>query len=99
MIKKKIGIFVISIVLLSIIAFSLTGKQGFISLYQNRTRYHEQQAQLIRSNQIIDSLKSEIKRLKHDTGYIEKIAREKLGMAKKNEKVFKFIEDEPNNQK
>jgi cell division protein FtsB len=35
----------------------------------------------------------EIKKLKTDTAYIEKIAREKLGMAGKTEKVYKFIEE------
>lgn len=69
-----------------------TGKQGFISLYKNHQRYTEQQEQLLRSHQVIDSLKTEIQRLHDDTAYIEKIARERLGMAKKNEMIYKFVD-------
>jgi cell division protein FtsB len=47
---------------------------------------HEQKA-------VQDSLKKMEKLLKNDTAYIEKTAREKLGMAKKNEKVYKFVDE------
>ena len=45
-------------------------------------------------NDTVDSLKETIEKLKNDTAYIERIAREKLGMAKKGEKVYKFVEEE-----
>ena len=45
-------------------------------------------------NETVDSLKKTIEKLKTDTAYIERIAREKLGMAKKGEKVYKFVEEE-----
>lgn len=95
MVKKKIGVWVVAMVVIAVCVLSLSGKQGLISLYHNARLYKEQNVQLKRSHEIIDSLENEIKRLKNDTAYIEKIAREKLGMARKNEKVFKFIEDEP----
>jgi len=41
----------------------------------------------------MDSLSVQNQRLKSDTAYMEKIAREKLGMARKDEKVYKFIEE------
>lgn len=41
-------------------------------------------------NASIDSLKNTIEMLRNDTAYIERIAREKLGMAGKDEKVYKF---------
>ncbi|MBN1130612.1 MAG: septum formation initiator family protein [Chitinispirillaceae bacterium] len=54
-------------------------------------------SQLIRKNEeievkrrLIDSLQREIERLTNDTTYIERIAREKLGMARKDEHLFKF---------
>jgi cell division protein FtsB len=42
-------------------------------------------------NRQIDSLRKEIELLTNDTAYIERIAREKLGMARPGEKVYKFI--------
>ena len=42
----------------------------------------------------IDSLQETIEKFKHDTSYIEKYARENLGMAKEGEKVYKFLEEE-----
>ncbi|MBD3321661.1 MAG: hypothetical protein GF350_11255, partial [Chitinivibrionales bacterium] len=41
----------------------------------------------------IDSLSVQIEKLKSDTAYLEKLAREKLGMARDNERIYKFIEE------
>jgi len=76
----------------AVLVFMFTGKQGFISLYKNHQRYKAQEEQILRSHQVIDSLKTELKRLHNDTVYIEKIARERLGMAKKNEMIYKFVD-------
>ena len=72
----------------------------FLSGSHNIVRYFRQKSQketLIRN---IDSLKvqkaklkSESKRLKNDFDYIEKIAREKYNMKKKDEKVYKIIKE------
>lgn len=91
--KKRIGIFAVISIVLFISIISLSGKQGLISLYKNHNEYRKQSLKLVQSHKIIDSLKTDISRLRNDTDYIEKIAREKLGMAKKNEKVYKFIEE------
>ncbi|NIA22953.1 MAG: hypothetical protein GWP03_02145 [Proteobacteria bacterium] len=45
----------------------------------------------------IDSLLKEEEKLKNDTFYIEKIAREQFGMAKKGEKVYIFIKSRKKN--
>ena len=91
MIKKRIGIIVVASITLVIFVVALSGRQGLISLYKNHTRFIGQTEELVKSHKTIDSLKAEISHLQNDTDYIEKIAREKLGMAKKNEKVYKFI--------
>jgi cell division protein FtsB len=93
MIKKRIGKLVAVSIILVILIAALFGKQGFISLYKNHTKYRQQSEELIKSHQIIDSLNVEISHLKNDTSYIERIAREKLGMARKNEKVYKFVQE------
>jgi cell division protein FtsB len=63
-----------------------------INLYATHLNLKKKQQEVERKRREIDSLIIETKKLKNDTAYMEKIAREKLGMAKKNEKVFKFIE-------
>lgn len=90
--RKKIAALSIGFVVSAILVFMFTGKQGFISLYKNHQRYREQQVQFRRSLEVIDSLKTEIQRLHNDTAYIEKIARERLGMAKKNEMIYRFVD-------
>lgn len=91
--KKKIGIIVVSLALVIVAVVTLSGKQGLISLYQNHRQYKKLTQELIDARNTIDSLKIEVKRLRNDTDYIEKIAREKLGMAGKNEKIVKFVEE------
>jgi cell division protein FtsB len=93
MIKKRIVKLVAASIILVILIAALFGKQGLISLYKNHKKYKQQSIELIKSHQIIDSLRTEISHLKNDTDYIEKMAREKLGMAKKNEKIYKFVQE------
>jgi cell division protein FtsL len=69
--------------------FFFFGKEGVYYLYRQQ---RERAAEISSDRRIIDSLQREIKRLTNDTAYIERIAREKLGMARQNEKVFKFVE-------
>lgn len=79
-------------VLALFLVLSLFGEQGFIAVYKARQEKQYLIKEIDESKQMIDSLKLEIERLKSDTVYIERVAREKLGMARRNEKVFKFIE-------
>jgi cell division protein FtsL len=75
--------------LLSGAGFFFFGKQGIYYLYREEKGKCEE----IRKNErTIDSLQQEIAKLMNDTAYIERIAREKLGMARPDEKIYKFIE-------
>ena len=69
--------------------FFLLGRQG---VYLIHREMHRKQLEIDSKARTIDSLKREIERLNSDTAYIERIAREKLGMARPGEKVFKFVE-------
>jgi cell division protein FtsL len=93
--KKRIQ--TIALVLISVVLFflaiSLFGNQGFIAVYKAYKQDRALTQQISDSKKTIDSLKDEIERLKNDTAYIERIAREKLGMARRNEKIYKFIEE------
>lgn len=77
----------------AIILFSLIGDHGFLTLYKSNKQIKDLKSEIEYSQNVIDSLKTEIDRLKHDTSFIEKIAREKYGMAKENEKIIKFVEE------
>jgi len=70
----------------------LAGDQGVVSLYRTWRQMGRLNDSLAVSRRTIDSLKTEIQRLTSDTAYIERIAREKYGMARENEKMYKFIE-------
>jgi cell division protein FtsB len=93
--KKRIQtvVLIIIAVVLFFLSISLFGGQGFIAVYKAYKQDRALTQQVIDSKKTIDSLKDEIERLKNDTTYIERIAREKLGMARRNEKIYKFIEE------
>jgi cell division protein FtsL len=93
--KKRIQtiIWVVISVVLFFLVMSLFGNQGLIAVYNAYNEDRSLTEQIKESKRTIDSLKDEIERLKSDTSYIERIAREKLGMARRNEKIYKFIEE------
>ena len=71
----------------------LAGDEGVVTLYRTWRRMGRLDDSLETSRRTIDSLENEIERLMADTAYIERIAREKYGMVRKNEKMYKFIEE------
>ena len=91
--KKRLVIGSILVLFITIAVIILSGDQGIFTMYKTGRRMKAMRRELELSREVIDSLNTEIKRLRSDTGYMEKIAREKLGMAKKNEKMYKFIEE------
>ena len=91
--KKRLVIGSILVLFVTIAVIILSGDQGIFTMYKTFRRMQTMEQEIKQSQEVIDSLTTEIRRLQNDTGYIEKIAREKLGMAKKNEKMYKFIEE------
>jgi cell division protein FtsL len=89
---KKIGQLVAIIAVFLALGFLFIGNDSIIRLYSSHLKVKRTENQIKKAQAEIDSLILESKKLKNDTTYIEKIAREKLGMAGKKEKVFKFIE-------
>ncbi len=90
---KKSGKWIIIIVVLALIGFFFIGNDSIITLYSSFRDWKKSERNVKKAHVEIDSLQAEIKKLKNDTAHIEKIAREKLGMAGKNENVYKFIEE------
>ena len=64
--------------------------QGFLDIYRAYKQDRELTRKIEAAQAEVDSLKAEKESLKSDTAYIEGIAREKLGMARKGEKIIKF---------
>ena len=92
---KNIGRWVLAVVALLIIWFLFIGNQSLFQLYRGHLNIKNQQQTLIQLHGKVDSLNRQIDLLQHDTSYMEKIAREELGMAGKNETVYKFIKEKP----
>jgi len=73
--------------------------QGFLDMYRAYRQDRELSGKIEAAHAEADSLRAEIERLKSDTAYIEGIAREKHGMARKEEKVIKFVPDSVNERR
>jgi len=70
--------------------FTVLSDQGLLGLYrleQEKARLELRLAQLQAEN---ERLRAEIERLKNDPAYLEKVAREELGMVQQDELVFQF---------
>jgi cell division protein FtsB len=70
----------------------LFGNRGILDNY----RLNQKQADLRKSNDEIvmknDALKKEILLLRNDLRYIEKVARDELGMVRQNDKVYRHVD-------
>ena len=91
--KKLAALIIVSVVAVAVMAVLTFGDRGFLDVYRLHSMETVRAKEVAEAQAKIDSLKAEIERLKNDTAYIEKIAREKLGMAKKDEVIFKFVEE------
>lgn len=79
---------------LSVLMYSLlTGNGGLLNIYSTHKATKHLESKMVELQHKIDSLKAYNHKFKTDTLFIERIAREKLGMARKDEVVFRFIEE------
>ena len=83
-----------SLIILLVVSWLAFGDRGFIYLYkkdEERQEYLEKIKNLKIANQ---KLKDEIERLQSDREYIEEPARKEFDLVKKNEVIYKFVEDD-----
>jgi cell division protein FtsB len=91
-IARNIGryLLVLSLFILTMLLSTLFGKKGLISIYH----LNQEREQLIVSNEKLGEenrkLEHKIRLLREDPRYIEKIAREELGLVKEREIVYQF---------
>ncbi len=80
---------IMAIVLL--VAFTVTfTEKGFYAYYQLKAEKERLENQIDSLKKTNDSLRKEIKLLQNSDEKIEKVAREKYGMVKPGEKIYKF---------
>jgi cell division protein FtsB len=90
---RKTGRWVALVIAVALLYSLFSGKANIVRMYRSFLDIKAKQALVTARHHEIDSLTTQNMKLKNDTAYIEKIAREKLGMARKDEKVYKFIEE------
>ncbi|HUI91556.1 MAG TPA: septum formation initiator family protein [Chitinivibrionales bacterium] len=90
---KKVGRWIV-LAAAALAAYSLFfGRASLVKIYHSFLDVKKKERALVQEHRDIDTLKVQNKKLEKDTAYMEKIAREKLGMARKDEKVYKFIQE------
>jgi cell division protein FtsB len=81
-----------SLFLLAMMTFTVWGERGLQAMWHTQ---HDLE-RLVREIEIVEHknavLVREVQRLRSDLGYIEKIAREELGLVRPGEIVFEFAE-------
>ena len=90
--KNKLKTYFLLTIFLSGAIFLFTIDFGVIKLINLKKERSDLQLEIekLLTQQI--TIREEIKKLKYDTSYVEKIARERFLMVKPGEKVFKVIE-------
>ena len=90
--KNKLKTYFLLTIFLSGVVFLFTIDFGIIKLINLKRERSDLQLEIekLLTQQI--TIREEIKKLKYDTSYVEKIARERFLMVKPGEKVFKVIE-------
>jgi len=84
---------------LSLIYVSIFGSQGIMKVFQmnNRVDAMKKEIQLLEKEN--NRMRKEIHQLKTDPYYIEKLAREELGLVKPKEKIYEFVDEKEDEKK
>lgn len=73
-----------------VIYFLIAGEHGSIRLWQTDKELAEWETQVQELEAQNDSLRTVLEKLETDLDYIEKVAREEYGMAKKGERIYRI---------
>jgi len=91
--KKRLRQIVFLVILIIVASIFLTGSRGTFQLYN----FSKQKVDLENEIEALESENSKLEEMKlkleSDPEYIEKIAREKYKMQKKEEKVYEIVEE------
>ena len=78
--------------LIGMMALSIWGKHGLLEVWSRQRELVELAQEIDTIERTNARLSQEIHRLREDMGYIEKIAREELGLVRPGELVIEFVE-------
>lgn len=90
--SRKMFLFVV-LFFITISAFAVFGKKGLLQRYELEVENRELKEKLKKEQEKTIFLEEEIKDIKNSERKIEKIAREKYGMIKKDEEIYRVIVD------
>jgi len=83
---------VVGLVVLTILGFTVFGENGLFKLASDQRQRNGLLDEADRLRADNEQLRVEIDLLENDRAYVERLAREKLGMVKPGEFVFQFTE-------
>jgi len=92
--KRAVTLSVASLIALIVLIMLTFGDRGFLDVYRLHKRNQAMADEITAARVQIDSLEAEVARLRSDTAYITKNARENLGMARPGEKIY-IIKTDP----
>ncbi|MCE2503926.1 MAG: septum formation initiator family protein [Chlorobi bacterium] len=82
------------IVVLPVLAVFTFGNRGLLKRFALESRYNKAHKDLYREREIGDSIRAEIERLKTDSLEVERVVRERFGMIRPGDEVYKIQEEE-----
>ncbi|MBN1755941.1 septum formation initiator family protein [bacterium] len=91
-VKKRVKKFLLILLCIVVAYMILMGDNGLIAVTRYRNLRKSLEEELENAAAEGESLQKELERLENDTTYIERLAREKYGLAKDNEKIYRFRE-------
>jgi len=90
--KKTIRKFLFLLITVFVVYSFFSGPYGFLRLFSLMKEKKELKLEAKKLEARITDMEERKEKLKNDKFYLEKEAREKLGMAKKGERVYKFVD-------
>jgi cell division protein FtsB len=91
--KKKLILRILALAIsLAVLAFMIFNEYGLIKYWNMKKELNQLDNDIRKSEERIKAMEAEIDSLKTSKEKIERVAREKFDMMKKNEKVFKIEE-------
>ena len=93
--RDKVKKLLSAIIVLGLVYYFLAGNRGLIRLVQMKTEKHRLMKEVAKIEEDNGRSIEDIRSLKYDLRSIERIAREDLGLVKKGEVVFRFVNINP----
>lgn len=89
--RKKFFIYLV--ILLAVLSFAVFGKKGILQRVELEMENRSLKEKLAQEQQKTITLQKEIEEIKTSDKKIEKVAREKFGMVKDGEEIYKVVTD------